>query len=296
MRSPTRPTTDAATPASRRRNNSVNCGLKNSSTAYCFASTTGAPPRLAPRPLWPTLAGSDPGPTALIKGVRPMMHPSTALRFISEEVGQGVVALSHIPAGTITWVQDELDRAFLPTEVVALGEAYAATLDKYCFRNQHGHWILCWDHAKFVNHSFRSNCLTTAFNFEIAVRDIAAGEELTDDYGYLNVMRPFEALDEGVGRTTVYPDDLVRRHAGWDECLRRAWPSIPAVDQPLRRLISTDLWDRVGRIARDPSTMPSILGCYFDDAQAGRVSEVGTSSNGVTANVLLSLLPGRVEV
>lgn len=195
-----------------------------------------------------------------------MMHPHTAIRFISEKIGHGVVALSDIPAGTITWVQDGLDRVLAPSKVAELGDLYAKTLDTYCFRNGRGDWILCWDHARFVNHSFRSNCMTTAFEFEIAIRDIAAGEELTDDYGYLNVIRPFEAIDEGVGRTTVYPDDLTRFYRGWDQQLRDVWPNIPNVEQPLRSLIDHDLWGQVVSIAHDPARMPSILQCYFNDA------------------------------
>ena len=192
-----------------------------------------------------------------------MMHPNTELRFISDEIGHGVVATRDIPRGTITWVQDKLDREFTPEEIEGLGPPYAAQLDKYSFRNQHGRWVLCWDHARFVNHSFRSNCLTTAFNFEIAIRDIRAGEELTDDYGYLNIMQPFEAIDEGVGRTTVYPDDLTRHHPRWDGQLRKAWPSIVKLDQQLRPLVSLRTWNRVVRIARGTEEMPSILECYF---------------------------------
>lgn len=197
------------------------------------------------------------------KGSSPMMHPDTALRFISEAIGHGVVATRDIPAGTITWVQDTIDREFTPQEIELLGEPFARTLDTYCFRNQHGRWVLCWDHARFVNHSFRSNCLTTAFGFEIAVRDIKAGEELTDDYGYLNIMRPFEAFDEGVGRTLVQPDDLTRYHAVWDSALAQAWPRITEVDQPLRRLLKKGVWQRTSRVARGEAKMPSILECFY---------------------------------
>lgn len=197
-----------------------------------------------------------------------MMHPHTELRFISEAIGHGVVATRDIPAGTITWVQDALDHEFTPERVGELGEPYLGVLDKYCFRNKRGNWVLCWDHARYVNHSFRSNCLTTAYEFEIAVRDIRAGEELTDDYGYLNVMQPFEALDEGVGRTTVYPDDLRRHHAVWDEQLRRAWPLITVVDQPLGRLLQRRVWRTVGSVARGDRAMPSILECYCGERPA----------------------------
>ncbi len=197
-----------------------------------------------------------------------MMHPHTELRFISDGIGHGVVATRDIPEGTITWVQDQLDREFTPEHVEMLGEPFAGPLDTYCFRNQHGRWVLCWDHARFVNHSFRSNCMTTAYNFEIAIRDIAAGEELTDDYGYLNVMRPFRAMDEGLDRTVVYPDDLTRYHETWDAKLIASWPNLTKVEQPLRPLISGEIWNRVRRIARGNERMASILECYYEDADA----------------------------
>jgi hypothetical protein len=193
------------------------------------------------------------------------MHPDTDLRFINEQVGHGVVATKDIPKGTITWVQDKLDREFSFQQVKSLGENYSDLLDRYCFRNQHGEWVLCWDHARFVNHSFRANCLTTAYNFEIAIRDIAAGEELTDDYGYLNISDPFEAMDEGTDRKIVYPDDLTRYHRIWDEQLQKTWKHIPGVNQPLQRMIDEDLWARIEQIAAGSEEMASILNCYFDE-------------------------------
>ena len=99
-----------------------------------------------------------------------MIHPHTELRFINNEIGYGVVATEFIPAGTITWVQDKLDREFLPEEVGSLDPIYQSILDTYTFRNRVGNYILCWDNARYVNHSFNSNCLTTAYDFEIAVR------------------------------------------------------------------------------------------------------------------------------
>ncbi|MFG0328483.1 MAG: SET domain-containing protein [Phycisphaerales bacterium] len=194
-----------------------------------------------------------------------MMHPDTELRFISEAIGHGVVATRDIPAGTITWVQDKLDREFTPEQVLALGGLHTATLEKYCFRNQHGRWVLCWDHARFVNHSFRSNSLTTGYGFEVAIRDIRAGEEVTDDYGYLNIMRPFEAIDEGVGRTTVYPDDLTRHHAKWDRQLQEIWAHIPEVRQALKPLLAPEVWTRICRVARGAEEMVSILELYYHD-------------------------------
>src|SRR5688572_7224862 len=125
-----------------------------------------------------------------------MIHPDTELRVINDVVGYGVVATKFIPKGTITWALDKLDRIFTPNQFKDLDAVYQQVLEKYTYRNQDGNYVLCWDNARFVNHSFNSNCLTTAYEFEIAIRDIHPGEELTDDYGYLNIDEPFEALPE----------------------------------------------------------------------------------------------------
>lgn len=124
-----------------------------------------------------------------------MIHPHTELRFINKDIGYGVVATHFIPKGTITWVLDKLDREFTPGEVEKLDPVYREILDTYSFCNSAGNLVLCWDHGRFVNHSFNSNCLTTAYDFEVAIRDIHPGEQITDDYGYLNISRPFRALD-----------------------------------------------------------------------------------------------------
>jgi uncharacterized protein len=58
-----------------------------------------------------------------------MIHPNTELRFISPEVGYGVVAREFIPKGTITWVLDELDREFTPEQFNAFDPAYQEILD-----------------------------------------------------------------------------------------------------------------------------------------------------------------------
>ncbi|MDN3492490.1 SET domain-containing protein [Winogradskyella bathintestinalis] len=101
-----------------------------------------------------------------------MIHPKTALKFINDSIGYGVVATEFIPAGTITWALDDLDRAFTPDAVKAMDSVYKNIMDTYSYRNNKGNFVLCWDNGRFVNHSFRANCLTTAYDFEIAIRDI----------------------------------------------------------------------------------------------------------------------------
>ncbi|MBC8206825.1 MAG: SET domain-containing protein [Kiritimatiellales bacterium] len=190
-----------------------------------------------------------------------MLHPHTKVAGISEEIGCGVVATRDIPKGTITWVLDPLDRIFNPQQMAELPDPCRETLLKYSYRNRHGEYVFCWDNTRFMNHSFTPNCITTAYNFELAVRDIAAGEELTNDYGSLNIIEPFHACDEGSGRRIVYSDDLARYYADWDRQLENAFQGMHRVDQPLRELLSDEQWETADDIAKTRQPMKSILHC-----------------------------------
>jgi hypothetical protein len=64
-----------------------------------------------------------------------------------------VVATSLIPRGSITWVQDELDQVFTPEKVDRLGPIYEQILQKYSYLNVDGDFVLCWDLARYINHS-----------------------------------------------------------------------------------------------------------------------------------------------
>jgi uncharacterized protein len=193
-----------------------------------------------------------------------MIHPDTELRFINDKIGYGVVATKFIPKGTITWALDKLDRIYTPQDIAKMEPIYQQIMDKYSYRNPQGNHILCWDNARFINHSSKSNCITTAYEFEIAVRDIEPGEELTDDYGYLNIEEPFEVLPEpGTNRNIVYPDDLVRYYTVWDEKLLNAFPNLLKVDQPLFELLDKSVQEKTKRIASGDMKMDSILHCYY---------------------------------
>lgn len=193
-----------------------------------------------------------------------MIHPDSELRFISSEIGYGVVATKLIPAGTITWILDKLDREFSPLEFQNLEPIYQSILDTYTFRNNKGNLILCWDNGRYVNHSFNSNCLTTAYDFEIAIRDINPGEQITDDYGYLNIPYPFKAANEGTRRKTVYPDDLLKYYRVWDNKIKKVFNRIVKVNQPLRSLLPDELWNRIESIIAGKEEMQSIRSNYYD--------------------------------
>lgn len=197
-----------------------------------------------------------------------MIHPDTELKFISNEIGYGVVATKLIPAGTITWVLDKLDREFSPLEFQQMEPIYQNILDFYTFRNNKGHFVLCWDNGRYVNHSFNSNCLTTAYDFEIAIRDIQPGEQLTDDYGYLNIPYPFRGIDEGTKRKVVYPDDLLKYYKVWDTKIAKVFNRIVKQPQPLKELLTADTWHKIENITEGKEQLESILLNYFQQVNS----------------------------
>lgn len=193
-----------------------------------------------------------------------MIHPNTELQFISPEIGYGVVATRLIPRGTITWIFDEFDQVFTARAVAQMDAIHQQIINTYSYRDHLGQYILCWDHSRFINHSFNSNCISTAYNFELAVRDIHSEEQLTDDYGYLNVQEPFYCLPElSSKRQVVLPDDLLNYHQEWDRKLIQAFEAFNSVDQPLLALIDPIELVKVAAVANGTAVMDSILNCYY---------------------------------
>ncbi|MDF3056222.1 MAG: hypothetical protein K0R17_437 [Rariglobus sp.] len=190
-----------------------------------------------------------------------MVHPDTELRFVNDNIGWGVFATRPIPKGTIIWALDTLDQKFNPEQVAGLPPYAQAALEKYSYIDARGRHILCWDHARFFNHSCNANCLSLGYDFELAIRDIAAGEELTDDYGTLNPLVAFPCLcDAPDCRQAVQPDDFARLGDRWNTRAREAFFLIPSVPQPLWNVLS-DRADIEGALA-DPNRVRPIHGHY----------------------------------
>ncbi len=163
-----------------------------------------------------------------------MIHPNTGIRFVSEQIGLGVFATTDIARGTIIYVRDPLELKLTPGEFNALDVAQKGAIEKYSYVDAQGHLIVSWDHAKYMNHRCECNTIGTAYGFEIAIRDIAAGEELTTEYGILNVQLEYPI---GCGcrecRGTLRAGDLDRYHPLWDGWIRDALGAAEQVQQPL---------------------------------------------------------------
>lgn len=97
--------------------------------------------------------------------------------------GLGLFALAPIPAGTRIYRWDaRFGWTATPAEFAALPDEARAFVERYGWRDMEtGMWRASIDNSRFLNHSTTPN---TAHRPEgqIALRDIAGGEEITEDY------------------------------------------------------------------------------------------------------------------
>lgn len=192
-----------------------------------------------------------------------MLHPHTELRFVSDDIGYGIFATQDIPKGTITWVKDQLDRVFTPQEINALDRVNFDNLIKYTYRNRQGNYFFCWDLTRFVNHSYEPNSMLTSMDFEIAIVDIKKGDEITNDYGTLNIIEPFQCANGPHKREFVRPDDLIRFHEEWDADIKSAVECMGLVTQNLGSFLTSSQVAKLEDIHSKKALIPSILDNYF---------------------------------
>lgn len=169
-----------------------------------------------------------------------MIHPHTQIRHKDDLIGYGVFATAFIPCGTLLWVHDALDMIFSQTYFDRLPAHYQELMDHYAFRNTLGDYVLCWDAARMVNHSCSPTSAGTEFGFEIALRDLEMGEEITNDYALLN-LKDYESFD------CFCTETLCRGHISHAQCddstrkrhseLKHALQYVNAVSQPLLSLL-----------------------------------------------------------
>lgn len=173
-----------------------------------------------------------------------MIHPHTRLITIDGIVGSGVIATRRIPRGTITWVMDSLDLSLTGNDMNALPACYDDLIDRWTFHDGRGRRVLCWDYGRYLNHSCEPNCGGSEFLFEMALRDIEKGEQLTNDYATL-YMRPSESFACRCGAPTcrgaASHEQVPLAVATVNSQLRDALDGIGLVSQPLGALLPP-LW------------------------------------------------------
>ncbi|HEU0223749.1 MAG TPA: SET domain-containing protein [Paracoccaceae bacterium] len=105
--------------------------------------------------------------------------------------GVGVFAGEDVPKGTVVWrYLPPLDQAYSAGDIAAMPLLQREFLARYTYWDREiGAFVLCGDHGRFMNHSDDPNVVgyypggPDEPGFDIAARDIAAGEEFTCDYG-----------------------------------------------------------------------------------------------------------------
>lgn len=195
-----------------------------------------------------------------------MMHQDTELRFVSKEKGLGVFATKFIPKGTIIWISDDLDMVLEEDYVESLDEIRKAIIYKYSYEDNDGNYVLNWDHSRYMNHSFHPNCIDTAYEFELAARDIYPGEEITCDYASMGCDENFECIpEEGTSRTRVNADDYLSFYKEWDKMASEAFKYFNHVEQPLKYLIRKEFIDKVNAVACGREPLDSILTTFEEE-------------------------------
>jgi uncharacterized protein len=102
--------------------------------------------------------------------------------------GLGVFAVAPIAKGTPVWrFAKGLDMEFAPDIVPTLPAHVQEFFAHYGYLDRNvQRIILCFDDARFVNHSDMPNVATDyaqdPYGLDVALRDIAAGEEITMNY------------------------------------------------------------------------------------------------------------------
>lgn len=188
-----------------------------------------------------------------------MIHPSTEIKHVSDVIGYGIFAKKFIPKGTIVYVKDSLEIEVDDEQYAKHSKPMQDVIEKYSYIDERGIRILSWDLGKYVNHNCNRNTISTGYGFEIAIRDIQAGEEITDEYGIFNLDFSFPC---GCGATNcrghIHPEDLDNLAPVWDVEIKNALKSLYSVEQPLLPLVEEGIKKELDAMFADPSKFKSI--------------------------------------
>lgn len=168
-----------------------------------------------------------------------MIHPDTQLRWIDDHIGFGVFATAPIPVGTVLVAPDPLDQRISRKDFEQLPSIVADRAWHFMYHDEQGQLVLSWDHARYLNHACQANSLLTQWGFEIVVRPILTGDEVTTDYGALRLTQPVEMGCQCTPcRVVIGPDDPQMMGELWGEMIAEALLRAPHLPQPLEACFS----------------------------------------------------------
>ena len=165
---------------------------------------------------------------------------------------------------------DDLDQIILPDRVERMSAPVKRMVHKYAYIDGRGRHILCWDLARYVNHSCEANCLGSGYEFEMAIRDIYPGEQLTDDYGGLNIEEAFVCkCGSPQCRGVIHPDDILQLVERWDPLLWETFQLLPKVPQPLWPILRQQ--QEVSDVLEGRAKLASAIAHYHDQNASARL-------------------------
>ena len=193
-----------------------------------------------------------------------MFHPNTQLKIINDTVGYGVFATKLIPEGTITYVKDSLELEISPTDYLMHNQAMQDTIEKFSYIDERGYHIVSWDFAKYVNHCCNCNSISTGYGFEIAIRDILPGEQITDEYGVFNLKEEMVLVcGEKNCRKVVKPNDFDDYYKEWDVKIKKSIAKLFEVEQPLIPFIEPETRSELDAFFTHPENYKSVYSLRF---------------------------------
>ncbi len=108
---------------------------------------------------------------------------------LSDIAGIGLFTDQDIAKGTVTWrFMRDFDQLLTREKIDSLPEpARSKLLDHVYLNEANGLFVLCADNARFMNHADTPNTAGihepgAVEGYDVALRDIRAGEEMTCDY------------------------------------------------------------------------------------------------------------------
>lgn len=203
-----------------------------------------------------------------------MLHPDTELGVVSADIGLGVFAKAFIPKGTIVYIKDPLEIEISEEDPRLQDPGVLSIIERYSYREPGGTRVLSWDQAKYMNHSCEPNTISTGYGFEIALRNIRKGEEITDEYGLLNIEANMPC---GCGVTScrkwVRQDDVERHGKNWDAKVLGALACYTRVPQPLAYLLDSTTLRRLQNFLATGDDFISVNHLRFYPRQNGHGRE-----------------------
>jgi hypothetical protein len=193
-----------------------------------------------------------------------VIHPKTKLKFINNKVGYGVFATEAIPEGTIVYVKDSLELQISPTDYLLHEQEMREVIDKYSYIDPKGNRIVSWDFAKYVNHCCNCNTISTGYGFEMAIRDIEKGEQITDEYGIFNIEQEMTLVCGNDNcRKIIRPDDFETYYQDWDQKIRASMPKLFEVEQPLLPFVDAEIRTELDAFLLNPELYKSVYALKY---------------------------------